>query len=386
MYSRKTVFAQLIEFLPQRQFRRIVSKYNGNKRVRRFTCWDQFLCMMFAQLTFRESLRDIEACLRALGPRTYHSGIRCRVARSTLADANDTRDSRIYEDFAGLLIKQARKLYAKNTSEIAPVYAIDSTVIELSLQLFPWARFQQATGGIKLHTQLELACQIPTFIVISEALRNDIPFLDQLSFEAGATYIMDRGYGDYERLYDIHKAKAYFVTRARKNMQYWRKTSLAPTPNSSVTSDKIIRLCGRDSTVTYPELLRLIRFRDVDHNRFLLFLTNNFDLPAVDIANLYKARWQIELFFKWIKQNLRIKAFYGLSQNAVKTQIWIAISTYVLIAIVRQKLSIPKSLHEMLQVLSLLLFEITPIYHAFCNPLLQTTADNDPKQLTLFTS
>ena len=322
----RSVFAQLVAFLPDREFRRCVARYDGDRRYRGFSCWDQFLCMAFAQLTFREGLRDIEACLRSSPSRLYHLGIRGKVSRSTLADANEKHDWRIFADFAQILIRRARVLYADDPFGAdleQTAYALDSTTVDLCLALFPWARFRERKGAVKLHTLIDLHGNIPTFVYITDGLVHDVNALDYVVFEAGAFYIMDRGYLDFERLYRLTSAAAFFVTRTRDNVQLQRRYSHPVEPGAGVRSDQTVVLATAGSYKNYPAPLRRIRYFDADQQRFLVFLTNNFDLPALTIAQLYRARWQVELFFKWIKQHLRIKAFYGTSENAVRAQIWI---------------------------------------------------------------
>ena len=389
MSNGKAIFSQLSSFLPKKEFDKCVQRYDGNHRIKSFSCWDQFLCMSFAQLTYRESLRDIEACLRAMGKKLYHVGIRGNVSRSTLAYANDNRDWRIYRDFASILISEARELYIDEPFGVElkeTVYALDASIISLCLSVFPWAQYQKTKGGVKLHTLIDLRGNIPVFIAITEAKRSDVHALDWIIPEAGAIYIMDRGYTDFARLHTMTQALAFFITRGKKKMVYRRLYSHPIDKTTGVRSDQTIRLAGIDSTTSYPDKLRRIRYFDVDSNRFFVFLTNNFSLPASTIAELYRCRWQVELFFKWIKQHLRIKAFYGTSANAVKTQIWIAISVYVLVALVKKKLKIEKSLYSILQVLSLSLFEKTPIFQALshCDYTFQETYPNN--QLELFNS
>ena len=389
MSNGKAIFSQLSSFLPKKEFDKCVQRYDGNHRIKSFSCWDQFLCMSFAQLTYRESLRDIEACLRAMGKKLYHVGIRGNVSRSTLAYANDNRDWRIYRDFASILISEARELYIDEPFGVElkeTVYALDASIISLCLSVFPWAQYQKTKGGVKLHTLIDLRGNIPVFIAITEAKRSDVHALDWIIPEAGAIYIMDRGYTDFARLHTMTQALAFFITRGKKKMVYRRLYSHPIDKTTGVRSDQTIRLAGIDSTTSYPDKLRRIRYFDVDSNRFFVFLTNNFSLPASTIAELYRCRWQVELFFKWIKQHLRIKAFYGTSANAVKTQIWIAISVYVLVALVKKKLKIEKSLYSILQVLSLSLFEKTPIFQALshCDYTFQETYPHN--QLELFNS
>ncbi len=361
----RTVFAQLMEGIHPQQFRRCVQRYRGNRKVRRFSCWEQFLAMSFAQLTYRESLRDIEACLRSRSERLYHLGFRGGVARSTLAEANEARDWRIYADLAQKLIGKARGLYASEELGLEleeTVYAFDSTTIDLCLNLFPWARFRKRKGAIKLHTLLDLRGPIPTVIEITEGRCHDVNLLDSLVIEPGAFYVMDRGYLDFARLYVVHQACAYFVIRAKKNLRFTRYTSRPRTDQLGVRSDHTGRLTLPKSRQDYPDRLRRVRFFDAPTGKSLVFLTNNFTLPALSVASLYKLRWQVELFFKWIKQHLRIKTFYGTSDNAVRTQIWIAVCVYLLIAILKKELKLPQSLHSILQVLSVTAFEKVPIY------------------------
>lgn len=387
MNKGKIIFSQLIYFLPKRQFRRIVDRYGGNRGVRSFTCWDQYLCMMFAQLSHRESLRDIEICLRSFRAKLYHCGIRSKVSRSTLAYANDNRDWKIYQDFAGILIKQARRLYVNEPFGVElknAVYAFDSSIISLCLSVFPWAEFRECRAGIKLHTQLDLRGNIPIFIDISEAIKADVVALDRLPIETGAIYILDRAYIDFSRLHRFTNHAAFFVIRAKKGLVFKRLYSNPVDKLSGIRSDQIIKLASKESAKNYSDKLRRIHFYDSKGDRHLVFLTNNFILPAVTIADLYRCRWQVELFFKWIKQNLKIKSFFGTSQNAVYTQIWIAISTYLLVAIVKKKLQLNKNLSTFLQFLSLSLFEKTPILQAIQH---LDEPEQDPgsaKQLNLF--
>ncbi len=387
MKSGKTILSQLMDFLPPQDFRRCVDRYRGNYKLQRFSCWDQFLCMAFAQLTYRESLRDIEACLRSAGTKIYHMGIRSRVSRNTLANANQVRDWRIYADFAQTLISTARELYVGDSFGIdlkQTVYALDATTIDLCLSLFPWARFRKHKGAVKLHTVLDLRGNIPSFILITHGKVHDVHLLDQLAFEPGAFYIMDRGYLDFRRLYKVSVAAAFFVTRAKKNFVFNRLYSLDVDKSTGVLSDQIISLRGFYSRKRYPEKLRRIRFLDAEHNKYLVFLTNNFALPAATIAQLYRSRWQVELFFKWIKQHLRIKAFYGTSPNALKTQIWIAISVYLLVAIVKKRLNVNASLYRILQIVSVTVFEKTPLLQAFSGLDRPDSDQENPNQLNLF--
>jgi hypothetical protein len=376
-----------MDFLPLPEFRRCVARYQGEYKVRSFSCLDQFLCLAFAQLTYRESLRDIETCLRAMQPKLYHMGIRGRVARSTLADANEQRDWRLYADFAQVLIALARPLYATEPFGVelaATVYAFDSTTIDLCLALFPWARFRQTKGAIKLHTLLNLRGNIPEFLAVSAGALHDVKALDLLCPVAGAYYVVDRGYLDFSRLFQFQQAGAFFVTRAKANLQYTRRYSHPIDKTTGLQCDQTIALTGPKTATLYPLPLRRIRYTDPDTGNRLVFLTNDFTLPALTIAQLYKARWQVELFFKWIKQHLRIKAFYGTSPNAVKTQVWIAVSVYVLVAIVKKRLGLPQSLYTILQVLSLTLFEKVPISQALAQVPNAITGDDACNQLSLF--
>jgi IS4 transposase len=387
MNSGKTIFAQLMDFVPTYEFRKCVDRYNGNHKVISFSCWDQYLCMAFAQLTYRESLRDIQVCLRATQSRLYHLGIRGKVSRNTLAHANQTRDWRIYADFAQILIEKARKLYAADSFGIElaqAVYALDSTTIDLCLALFPWAEFRKRKGAVKLHTLLDLHGNIPTVIIITTGKVHDVNILDQLIIEFGAIYIMDRGYLDFARLYKIHRASAFFVTRAKRNFSRTRLYSQPVDKSTGVQCDQIVVLKNHYAKKDYPEKLRRIRYFDSKNKKTFVFLTNNFVLPAITIADLYRCRWQVELFFKWIKQHLRIKAFYGTTENAVKTQIWIAISVYVLVAIVKKTLNLDQSLYTILQVLSLTLFEKEPIYQVLSNVSYTNQEDQLSNQLNLF--
>ncbi len=367
MHTGKFLVAQLMRFLPKRDFDQCVHKYRGNYRVRKFSCYDQFLCLAFAQLTFRSSWRDIETCLNALKPKLYHVGIRGTIARNTLAKANQTRDWRIYADCAAVLIAHARKLYAGEPLAVAldqTIYAFDSTTIDLCSKLFPWARFRQRKAAVKLHTLIDLRGNIPCFVHISCGQMHDVNALDLLILEPGAFYVMDRGYIDFARLYVFQQNAAFFVTRAKKNRQCRRSARRCVTKSTGLRCDQTSRLTGKDSRPTYPVQLRRIKYIDPETGKRFVFLTNNFVLEALTIAKLYKCRWQVELFFKWIKQNLRIKAFFGTSANAVKTQIWIALSVYVLVAIVKKELRLEKSMSEIPQIPSLTLFEKTPIFAA----------------------
>jgi uncharacterized protein DUF4372/DDE family transposase len=385
--SGKTIFSQLMDFLPSHEFRRCVDRYNGNYKLQRFSCWDQFLCMAFAQLTYRESLRDIEACLRSAGTKLYHMGIRSRVARNTLANANQVRDWRIYADFGQTLIGIARQLYVGDSFAVDlqnTVYALDSTMVDLCLSLFPWAKYRKRDGAIKIHTLLDLRGNIPSVVLVTPGKVHDVNFLQQLIFEPGSFYIMDRGYLDYERLHEISLAPAFFVIRAKSHIVFNRLYSLQVDPSTGVRSDQIITFSGFYAHKDYPDKLRRISFRDTENNIRLVFLTNNFTLPAATIADLYRCRWQVELFFRWIKQHLRIKAFYGTSENALKTQIWIAISVYVLVAIIKKRLNVNGSLYRILQILSVILFEKTSLIEALNDVDEQNAFDPNCNQLDLF--
>jgi hypothetical protein len=364
----KTVFAQLMDFVPTHEFRRCVERYGGNYKVSKFSCWDQFLCMAFAQLTYREGLRDIETCLRSVEARLYHLGIRGHVARSTLADANENRDWRIYADFAQILIRSARSLYAQESFGVEleqTVYALDCTTIDLCLSLFPWARYRSKNAAVKMHTLLDLHGNIPAFITVLPAKIHEVNVLDQLVAEAGSFYLVDRGYLDFERLYALKQALAFFVIRARKNFLFQRISSQSVDRSTGLRCDQSIRLKSFYPAKFYPEPLRRIRYHDAKTQKTFVFLTNNFLLTSLTIPQLYKCRWQVELFFKWIKQHLRIKKFYGDSPNAVKTQIWIAISVYVLLSIIRKRLGLELKLYPISQILSLTLFEKVPLLQAF---------------------
>lgn len=366
MNTGKTVFSQIMEFLPLYEFRKCVKRYEGDYKVKSFSCMDQFLCMAFAQLTYRESLRDIEACLRSMINRLYHMGFRSSISKSTLSDANESRDWHIYADFAQVLIYQARKLYQNEPFGVElkqTVYALDATTIDLCLSLFPWAYFRKNKGAVKLHTLLDLRGNIPVFIDITHGKVHDVNILDSLMTEPGSFYIMDRGYLDFQRLYTLHQQRAFFVTRTKSNFKYRRLYSRPVKKKTGLRCDQTIALTIYQSAIDYPEKLRLIRFVDKDGRR-LAFLTNNFSLNALTVAELYKSRWQIELFFKWIKQHLRIKAFLGTSENAVKTQIWIAISVYILVAIIKKCLNLKPSLYTILQIFSVTIFEKTSILQA----------------------
>jgi hypothetical protein len=368
MYIGKTLFAQLMDFLPWKTFHRIIERHDGDRYIKSMTCADQFRVMAFAQLTYRESLRDIEVCLSAQAAKLYHMGFRHEIKRSTLADANETRDWRIHAEFAQCLIVQARKLYAGDSFGIElenTTYALDSTTIDLCLSLFPWARFRTTKSAVKMHTLLDLRGNIPSFIHISDGKLGDVNVLDVLPIEVGAIYVMDRGYLDFTRLYLMHRAQAFFVTRTKSNTKFRRIYSAKTDRSAGIICDQTIALTGTISRKNYPESLRRIRFKDPATGKTLVFLTNNFTLPAATICALYKARWQVELFFKWIKQHLRIKKFYGNSENAVRSQIWIAVSVYILVAIVKKKLKLDASLYTLLQILSVTLFEKMPLQQAF---------------------
>jgi hypothetical protein len=383
----RTVFSQLLNFLPDREFRRCVARYGGDMRPRGFSCWDQYLSMAFAQLTYRDGLRDIEACLRSLGGKLYHMGFHGRVARSTLADANDAHDWRIYADFAQVLVGIARPLYASDPIGVdldQSLYALDSTTIDLCLSLFPWAKFRKHKAAVKMHTLLDLHGNIPTFISITEGIVHDVNILDEILPEAGAIYVMDRGYIDFERLYVFTLSSAFFVVRTKSNVVLQRRYSHAVDTSTGVRSDHTVILTAFDSARVYPDALRRISYLDVETRKRFKFLTNNFALPALTIAQIYKSRWQVELFFKWIKQHLRIKAFYGTGENAVKTQIWIAVSIYVLVAVVRKRLGLQASLYQILQILSVTLFEKTPILRALQPSDSEDVSLDFSNQLNLF--
>jgi Domain of unknown function (DUF4372)/Transposase DDE domain len=387
MNTGKTLFAQLMDFLPWTTFGRIVARYGGDRAMRTLSCAAQFRVMAFAQLTYRESLRDIEACLAAQAGKLYHMGFRDLVHRSTLADANEARDWRIYAEFAQRLIAQARRLYAGDSLGVelsSTVYALDSTTIDLCLSVFPWAHFRSTKAAVKLHTLLDLRGSIPSFIHISDGKLHDVHALDMLLPEPGAIYVMDRGYVDFSRLHVLHQAGAFFVTRAKSNLDAHRIYSSPTDRTTGLICDQTIALDGPQTRQDYPEHLRRIRFRDEATGKTLIFLTNQMTLPALKICALYKSRWQVELFFKWIKQHLRIKRFYGTSENAVKTQIWIAVSVYVLVAIVRKRLGLEVSLYTLLQVLSVTVFEKMPIQAACSRETEQIGVLTDANQLELF--
>src|SRR5665213_489620 len=384
MYAGKLIFAQITDQIHPEQFRRCVRRYNGDYKVKTFSCWNQFLCMAFGQLTFRESLRDVETCLRSRPDQLYHLGIRGEVSHSTLADANRERDWRIYHDLAQRLIGRARSLYANEAIGLElneTVYALDSTTIDLCLSLFPWARFRRAKAAIKLHTLLDLRGSIPAFISISHGKQADVRVLDELVLEPGSFYVMDRAYVDFQRLYCFVLAAAFFVTRSKSNLQFSRVESRPVDCSTGVRSDQIIWLRNYSSVAHYPDKLRRIHYVDADTGKSLVFLTNNFALSAITIALLYKSRWKVELFFKWIKQNLRIKHFYGTSDNAVKTQIWISICVYVLVAIVKKQLESERSLHSIMQVLSVNAFEQVPLNQLLANSGSQNSEEDVYNQL-----
>jgi len=387
MHQGHYVFAQLMQHLPLTTFRRCVARYNGEYRIQQFSCLDQYLCLAFAQLTWRESLRDIEACLRAQSSKLYHLGFRSAIARNTLANANAVRDWRIYADFAQHLIGIARRLYANDLLALdldETVYALDSTTIDLCLSVFPWASFRSTKAAVKLHTLLDLRGSIPSFIFISDGKMHDVNILDQLVPEAGAFYVMDRGYLDFERLAHLDDAQSFFVTRAKSNLKARRRYSRPVDRSTGLICDQTVLLTGFYSRQGFDRPLRRIKFNDPQTGKRLVFLTNNFALDALTIAKLYKYRWQVELFFKWIKQHLRIKAFFGTSENAVKSQIWIAVSVYVLVAIVKKRLALPATLYEILQILSLTLFEKTPVDSLFDDDASQKIPAADANQLNLF--
>ena len=387
MYTGKLVFAQAIEHLPMHTFRRCVQRYSGNQHIKRFTCQDQYRSMAFAQLTYRESLRDIEACLQAQSNKLYHMGIRSKVSRSTLADANEKRDWRIYADFAQSLIQTARRLYADDDLGLeldSTVYALDATTIDLCLAVFPWAHFRQTKAAVKLHTLLDLRGNIPSFIHISDGKLHDVNVLDILMPEPGAFYVMDRGYLDFTRLYQLSQACAYFVIRAKSNLQCRRVYSHPIDKSTGLRCDQTVALTGFYTAQHYPDKLRRIKYYDAETNKQFVFLTNNFTLPALTVTELYRSRWQVELFFKWIKQHLRIKSFFGTSENAVKTQVWIAVSVYVLVAIIKKRLNIEASLYSILQILSLTVFETMPLNQVLTGCDRNMKNENSDNQLNLF--
>lgn len=387
MNSEQTIFSQLMDLIPYYEFHKCVERYKGNYKIKSFSCWDQFLCMAFAQLTFRESLRDIQACLRASQQKLYHMGFRGKVSRNTLAHANQVRDWRIYADFAHVLITRARSLYIDDSFGVQlkqAAYVLDSTTVDLCLSLFPWAKFRKRKGAIKLHTLLDLHGNIPVLVIVTHGKVHDVNIIDYILLEAGAIYIMDRGYMDFSRLYTIHQSSAFFITRAKRNLQFKRIYSHIIEKTMGLQCDQVIVCKGFYAKQNYPEKLRRIRYFDAEKNKRLVFITNNFTLPALTIAELYRCRWQVELFFKWIKQHLRIKSFYGTSKNAVKTQIWIAISMYVLVAIVKKELKIDQSLYTILQILSVSLFEKIPILQALTFTDYNKLLVENSNQLNLF--
>jgi len=387
MYEGQIVFSQLIELLPTYEFRKCVERYQGNYYVKSFSCWDQFLCMVFAQLTYRESLRDIESCLKSLKNKLYHMGIRGRISRSTLAYANEKRDWRIYADFAQILIQEAKKLYFNEPFGVEideTVYAFDSTTIDLCLSLFPWAKFRKHKGAIKMHTLLNLHGSIPEFIRITDGKVHDVNILDEIFPEPGSFYVMDRGYTDFKRLFRFTQSFAFFIIRAKSNLDFQRISSKKVDRSTGILCDQIIILTGVKTSKLYFEKLRRVKYFDSETNKTLVFLTNNFTFPALTIAELFRCRWQIELFFKWIKQNLRIKAFYGTSENAVKTQIWIAVTTYLLVAIMKKLLKVELSLYTILQILSVTVFEKMPILQELTDFEYTKPEYYNPNQLCLF--
>ena len=386
MNTGKTVFSQVMEFLPLYEFRKCVKRYHGDYKVKSFSCMDQFLCLAFAQLTFRESLRDIEACLRSMQSKLYHMGMRGRVSRNTLSNANNQRDWHIYADFAQILIHKARPLYANDPFGVAlddTIYALDSTTIDLCLALFPWARYQRDHGAVKIHTLLDLRGPIPAFIDITDGKVADVDILDSLIPEAGSFYVMDRGYHDFNRLYALHQAKANFIIRDKANTLHRRVYSRPVDKNTGLRCDQTITLSPYGS-VRYPELLRLVRFFDSKSSKRFTFLTNNFTIDAITVTEFYRSRWKIELFFKWIKQHLRIKAFFGTSENAVKTQIWTAISVYVIIAIIKKRLALKPDLYTILQILSVSIFEKVPITQVLTTTDVLNKSTQNDNQLLLF--
>src|SRR5450432_438739 len=387
MNAGRTVFAQLIAHLSHIEFQKCVTRYDGDQHHRRLSCWDQYLAMAFAQFTYRESLRDIEACLGSMGGKLYHMGFRGRVSRSTLADANEAHDWRIFADFAQVLVGIARPLYASDPIGVEidqSLYALDSTTIDLCLSLFPWAKFRKHKAAVKIHTLLDLHGNIPTFISITDGKVHDVNILDEIMPEAGAFYVMDRGYVDFERLYIFTLSAAYFVVRTKSNVILQRRYSHPVDKTTGVRSDHTVILTAIDSVKAYPEQLRRVSYLDVKTRKRFKFLTNSFTLPALTIAQIYKSRWQVELFFKWIKQHLRIKTFFGTSENAVKTQIWIAVSVYVLVAIIRKQLGLESSLYQILQIFSVTLFEKVPILQAFQASESQSDLTHSGNQLILF--
>jgi len=387
MHSGQYVLSQLLDYIHGEQFHRCVNRYNGDYKVQHFSCWQQFVCLVFAQLTWRESLRDIEACLNARVGQLYHLGLRAPVKRSTLADALAARDWRIFADLGQHLIGQARRLYAQEPLALdleQTIYALDASIIDLCLSVYPWARFDAQRSGLKIHTQLELHSALPAQMLVSLATYQEVVWLDQLLYEPGAFYLMDRAYVDWRRLYAIEQARAWFVVRAKKSLRYCRLHSQPVDPATGLRSDQIISLQAFYAAKDYPDKLRRVRFYDVEHRRGLVFLTNHFGLPALTIARLYQKRWQVELFFRWIKQHLRIKAFYGTSANAVRTQLWVAVSVYALVAILKKRLGNDATLYEILQILSVSVFEKTPVAELFQALSSQNESTQFPNQLLLF--
>jgi len=387
MNSGRTIFAQVMEVLPLTEFRRCVERYGGDYKVQSFSCWDQFLCLAFAQLTGRESLRAIEACLRSQQSKLYHLGFRGRISRNTLAHANETRDWRIFADFARVLIAQARPLYRDEPFGVEldeTIYALDSTTIDLCLTMFPWAQFRRHKSAVKVHTLLDLRGSIPTNVYVTSGAVHDINILDQLLPEAGAFYLLDRGYLDFARLYVLQQGCAFFITRAKQNTQFWRRDWRPVRRSTGLRSDQTIQLTGPKTAHSYPDPLRRIHYFDAEKDLRLVFLTNNFLLPALTIAELYRARWRVELFFRWIKQHLHIKSFFGTSENAVKTQVWVAITVYVLVAIVKKQAPLDLSLYKILQILSITLFEKTPLLSGFSHVADNLDATDPRTQLKLF--
>ena len=388
MNTGQTIFSQIMSCIPKYEFEKRVIKYKGNYKIRQFSCWDQFLSMSFAQLTYRESLRDIEVCLNAQPNKLYHMGIKGHVSRTNLANANRKRDWRIYAEFAQVLISHARKLYHDDPEFIVDldntIYALDATTIDLCLSLFPWAKFRKSKGAVKLHTLLDIQGSIPVFIEITTGLVHDVNILDVLIPEPGSFYIMDRGYLDFERLYRIKENFGYFIIRAKKNMKFHRTQSKKVDKSTGLRCDQVIRLSVFNTRKSYPDKLRRVKYHDSQTDKILVFLTNNFDIPALTVAELYRNRWKVELFFKWIKQHLKIKSFFGTSPNAVKTQIWIAISIYVMVAIIRKMEKIELNLYTILQIFSVSLFEKAPIYQLLTDDSLQTFDCDSRNQLKLF--
>jgi hypothetical protein len=383
----RTVFSQLLDFLPTYQFQVCVDRYQGDRYVKEFSCWDQFLCLAFAQLTYRESLRDIEACLRSQRAKLYHMGFRGRISRNTLAHANHRRDWRIFADFARVLVAQARQMYRDEPFAVEldrAVYALDSTTIDLCLSLFPWAQFRRRKSAVKVHTLLDLRGSIPTNVYVTSGAVHDVRILDQVRLEAGAFYLLDRGYLDFARLYVVKQSCAFFITRAKHNTQFWRRDWRPVRRYSGVRSDQTIQLTGPRTAQLYPDPLRRIHYFDAQKEMRLIFLTNNFHLPALTIADLYRTRWDVELFFRWIKQHLHIRSFFGTSENAVKTQIWVAITVYLLVAIIKKQFRLEISLYKILQILSITIFNKTPLLQEF-SQVVDNFEDADPRtQLNLF--